>query len=318
MYHYVRDLPRTRYPQIKGLLTEHFDGQLDYIQKHYNVCSFAQVLEATRGGDTLPPNPCLLTFDDGFIDHYVTVFPRLLDRKITAGFYPPSQTTEEHKMLDVHKVHFILASGHDPAELIKEIFALLKPRRETYNLPTDDELYRTLATASRFDPAEVIFIKRILQKGLPEDLRNQLVDELFRKYVSSDEASFACELYMDLPQLKCMAQAGMEIGGHGRKHVWLETLPEADQKDEIDHTVQFLTSIYGRKLSSWVMSYPYGSYNETTIKLLNQVDCHIGLTSKVALVTDLSRPMELERLDTNDLPKSGQAEINTWTQKSRQ
>ena len=34
MYHYVRDLPRTRFPAIHGMRLEHFEGQLDYLTKH--------------------------------------------------------------------------------------------------------------------------------------------------------------------------------------------------------------------------------------------------------------------------------------------
>jgi len=304
MYHYVRDLPHTRFPEIKGLLTRHFEGQLDYIQKHYTVCSFKQILAAARGEEPLPANSCLLPFDDGVSAHYLPVFPRLMDRRITAGFYPPAKPIEEHKMLDVHKIHFILAQGHQPKELIAAIFKLLQERRSRFPLPNDDELYKNYATAGRFDPPEVVFIKRILQKGLPEILRNELVDALFKKYVSQDEETFAAELYMDLSQLRCMAQAGMEIGGHGYRHVWLETLTEAEQKDEIDRTVQFLTKIYNRSPVDWVMSYPYGSFNETTLSILSQTSCRIGLTTKVATVPDLSHLMQMDRLDTNDLPKS--------------
>ena len=34
-YHYVRDLSDTDYPEIKGLLTSEFEGQLDYLSKYY-------------------------------------------------------------------------------------------------------------------------------------------------------------------------------------------------------------------------------------------------------------------------------------------
>ena len=90
-YHYVRDLSRTRYPQIKGLPTQRFEGQLDYITKHYTVCSVGQVVSALKGEDQLPPYPCLLTFDDGLVDHYVTVFPRLEERGIIGSFFQRTQ-----------------------------------------------------------------------------------------------------------------------------------------------------------------------------------------------------------------------------------
>ena len=54
MYHYVRDLAHSRYPRIKGLSIEAFEGQLDYLTTHYTVCSMRQVLEAARGRGALP------------------------------------------------------------------------------------------------------------------------------------------------------------------------------------------------------------------------------------------------------------------------
>ena len=37
MYHYVRDLARSRYPAIKGRTLEAFDAQLDHIAERYTV-----------------------------------------------------------------------------------------------------------------------------------------------------------------------------------------------------------------------------------------------------------------------------------------
>jgi hypothetical protein len=34
MYHFVRDLARSRYPAIKALTVDAFRGQLDYLARH--------------------------------------------------------------------------------------------------------------------------------------------------------------------------------------------------------------------------------------------------------------------------------------------
>jgi peptidoglycan/xylan/chitin deacetylase (PgdA/CDA1 family) len=314
-YHYVRNLPKTRYPKIKGLLTEKFEGQLDYITKHYTVCSLQQVIAAARGEDLLPPNPCLLTFDDGFLDHYLTVFPCLQERRIVGSFYPPARAIEEHKVLDVHKIHFILASTTDYGRLVEEIFQLLQPHRGDYEVPEDGKLYAAYARQGRYDPPEIVFIKRILQRGLPERVRADVMETLFTRYVSMDEEAFAHELYMDMTQLRCMQSNGMEIGGHGYEHTWLETLECGAQQEEIQYTVDFLEKIYGYKPSDWTMCYPYGSYNTTTIQLLENFGCALGLTIKFGLA-DLLNPYEMKRVDTNDLPLSGDAEISDLTREA--
>lgn len=52
MYHYVRELPYTRYPEIKGLKTSLFKEQLAYMQKYYTFVRGRDLIAApcTRGG----------------------------------------------------------------------------------------------------------------------------------------------------------------------------------------------------------------------------------------------------------------------------
>ena len=76
MYHFVRDLRGQRFPEIKGLTVEEFRGQVRYIRRHYNVIGWTELLAALAVADRpLPPRALLLTFDDGYRDHFDNVFP---------------------------------------------------------------------------------------------------------------------------------------------------------------------------------------------------------------------------------------------------
>ncbi len=46
MYHFVRDLKHSRYPEIKGLSLEEFAGQIAYVRRHYNVIGWGELLDA--------------------------------------------------------------------------------------------------------------------------------------------------------------------------------------------------------------------------------------------------------------------------------
>jgi peptidoglycan/xylan/chitin deacetylase (PgdA/CDA1 family) len=303
MYHYVRDLAHSRYPRIKGLSTDRFERQLDHIAANYTVCSLGDLLAACRDGHPPPRNACLLTFDDGFADHFTTVFPRLLARGFTGSFFPPARAILEHSLLDVHKIHCILACTTDSAALAGEMLQLLAPfRRQFPHIAPDAKLREEFAVANRFDNADIIFVKRLLQKGLPEPVREAIADELLLRHVGVAPTVLSRELYMDLPQLQCMANAGMEIGGHGWNHLWLNSLTPEQQHQEITATADFLRLVYRRIPTDWTMSYPSGGYNQTTISLLQKAGCSLALTTQVGLVTRPDRPYELPRLDTNDLP----------------
>jgi peptidoglycan/xylan/chitin deacetylase (PgdA/CDA1 family) len=318
-YHYIRDTSGTRYQGIKALPIKKFDGQLDYITKHYTVCSLAHIISAFCNKERLSHNACLLTFDDGLIDHYLTVFPRLAERGIVGSFYPSAVTVMENKILDVHKIHFILASTDKYDKLINDIFELLKPYREEYAIIEGKQLYNKFVTQfaelSKHDCPEIVFIKSFLQRGLPVKCCSEIVDKLFKYYVNDNEETLAKELYLDISQLRCMAKYGMEIGGHGYTHNWLDTLSKIEQEKEIYLTVDFLTKIYGVTPLNWAMCYPHGSYNNTTIELLKQAGCSLGLTIQHGLVSELSNPMTLNRLDTNDIPFSKHEDICEWTKK---
>jgi peptidoglycan/xylan/chitin deacetylase (PgdA/CDA1 family) len=309
MYHYVRDLRHSRYPAIKGLSIDDFEGQLDYITRHYSVCSTREVVAAAHGRRTLPDNACLLTFDDGLLDHFTIVFPRLARRGLTASFYPPAVASAQGTVLDTHKIHFILAAATDHAALAQRVVVLVDAHQKDADLPSGAALWEQWARPSRFDGADVVFIKRVLQRGLPERVRAAITATLFDEYVGVSEPVFARELYMDVDQLRCLIASGMEVGGHGAAHVWLDNLSPAGQREEIRRTAAFLAEVHGRAAVDWVMCYPFGAYTAETLALLPAAGCALGLTTQVGTVRDLASPFTLPRLDTNDLPRHRDAPI---------
>jgi len=303
MYHYVRDLKRSRYPAIKGLDIEDFIGQIDYIRRHYQVIGADEMMDLVESGEDFPPNALMLTFDDGYIDHFTHVFPILDEKKLSGCFFPSAACVLENQVMDVNKIHFVLASVEDKGRLVDHIHDVVQWQRQVYDLKEPAFYWNKLARAGRFDSAEVMFIKRMLQLELPQPLRSSIVDELFALHVSSDEAAFAAELYMNAHQLACMKRNGMHIGCHGYHHLWLGHLTPEDQAVQIDLSMEFLKNI-GCDLRRWIMCYPHGSFDNHLIDTLKDRRCVLGLTIQAA-VADLKRddPLLLPRLNTNDIPK---------------
>jgi peptidoglycan/xylan/chitin deacetylase (PgdA/CDA1 family) len=114
MYHYVRDLMNSKYPEIKGLDVKLFEEQLQFILKYFTVIRMEELIEAVeRGTNHLPNNSLLLSFDDGYMDHFEHVFPVLNKLGIQGSFFPAAKAIQECRVLDVNKIHFILASVRD-------------------------------------------------------------------------------------------------------------------------------------------------------------------------------------------------------------
>jgi peptidoglycan/xylan/chitin deacetylase (PgdA/CDA1 family) len=314
MYHYVRDLERTRYPRIKGLRLAAFRQQLAYMQRFHHFVTVKDLIAALDGAP-LPSNPAVLTFDDGFADHFQSVFPILSHRKIEGCFFPPCHPILHNTVLDVHKIHFILAST-DEEKLFPVVMDALNAYRDQLSLPSNDAIFAELSVGSRFDSPKVTCIKQLLQHYLPEQERHAIVQSLFARFVSADEATFSAELYMTPDQLQCMSASGMYIGSHGFRHVWLNKVDAQTQIEEVDRSLELLQQI-GAPTRQWVFSYPYGAYNQSLIDAAKQRGCALGLTTEVGLATlDTDHAYTLARLDTNDLPRTDTAEPSHWTQQA--
>jgi peptidoglycan/xylan/chitin deacetylase (PgdA/CDA1 family) len=301
MYHYVRPLERSRYPNIKGRRLSEFRRQLDYLVDRYRLLRVEDVVAAVRGEHALPPDAALLTFDDGFADHYDYVFPLLDERGLQGAFFPPAHSVLDRELLDVHKIQFILASSPDVAALRREVDVRITADRGE-SLQSPDYYWQRYAPASRFDPAEAIYIKRLLQVVLPPQARQRITSQLFARFVTVDEAAFSEELFVSLDQLRLMQRSGMCIGNYGYAHRWLGSLSDEEQRKEVDRGLDLLRQV-GAPEDDWVMCYPYGDWDDRVVHVLRQRSCALGLTTKPR-VADLTKddPLLLPRLDTNDLP----------------
>jgi len=312
MYHYIRDFQKTDYPRIKGLDVRDFHEQVLYLKKHYNILSIEEIIYSIENNVALPQKAAILTFDDGYADHYDYALPILDKYNIKGSFYIPAKTIEEKKVLDVNKIHFILAIQTNISEIIIYLQEKLLEFKDKYNLKSFEYYYSKLAIANRFDHKDIIFIKRLLQVELDEALRNHIVDELFTKTLRRPEDAFSQELYLTKNQITEMVSAGMHIGSHGYEHYWWNHLTKEELKVDLNKSLGFLDSI-GVNMKNWTACYPYGSYSEDAIKILKEKNCKLAFTTKVAVANLQSDNLLLiPRLDTNDLPKDSRAEKNKW------
>ncbi|WP_432514946.1 polysaccharide deacetylase family protein [Kineococcus sp. SYSU DK001] len=302
MYHYVRPLQRTRYPGIKGRTVDEFRGQLEHLRRTYRVIGVEELTAAFEDRRPFDHPTAVLTFDDGFVDHFTHVAPLLVDLGLPGAFYPPAAPVLDRRLLDVHRLHFVLASCHDAPSLARELDDLVRRHAPAVDL---EEMRASLATPSRFDPAEVVYVKRMLQVALPRPTRSVLLGELFTSWVGVDEEVFAEELYLSSDQLRMMRGAGLHVGAHGDQHHWFGSLTGQEQRQELERSVALLQHIGVDISSGWSLCYPYGDRDESTVRTAAELGCTLAMTTEVrGARPDVDAALEVPRFDTNDLPFS--------------
>lgn len=306
MYHYVRDLRNSRYPAIKGLDYHLFKQQMEFFKQNFSVVTMEEVIAAQKESYDLPKNALLLTFDDGYIDHYTYVLPVLKEYKMQGSFFVQGKTFIENTLLDVNKIHFILASTDIQIVLQDLLKRLDYYRGQEFDFPSNDELFSEYAVANRFDCKEVIFIKRILQVVLPENLRSKIASEMFKEHVGIREEVFARELYLSYDQMKCMRENGMFFGIHGYNHYWMNKLSAEELKEDINKALTCMDELIDS--NCWVINYPYGSYSNDVIDYVRSKGSVLGVSTDVGIANlKMCHPFKLPRLDTNDFPPKSDA-----------
>lgn len=301
MYHYVRDLAHSRYPQINGMPLHDFRTQIEYIQERYHVISGEHLMAVVEEEAELPPRAALLTFDDGYLDHFTNVLPILDEAGLPGCFFPPARCILDREVLDVNKIHYVLAAASDVSAVADRVFQRMQEWGDKWELHTWEEYQAAVAGDHRFDEPQVVLVKRLLQRELPRSLRRRILNELFDTYVDVSEAVLAEELYMTLDQLRCLRRHGMYVGSHGNRHAWMNRLTPDEQRTDIDRSLRFLKEI-GTPVEQWIMCYPYGAHDASLRGYVREQGGVVGLaTGGEVAHLDIHDPLFLPRLDTNDI-----------------
>jgi peptidoglycan/xylan/chitin deacetylase (PgdA/CDA1 family) len=298
-YHYVRDVERTPFPGIKALSVEAFEGQLDWLQQRFDVIDGPTFERAVLEGTMFDRPTALLTFDDGFVDHYEYVFPILKSRGVGGIFFLVGGALGTRPVLaNVHKTHFLL-SQLGAGRFAREVAAALAAE----GVSTADEAAHRDGIY-RYDEAPDVRIKRILNYEAPYPVAERVLSTLFARHVG-DCSAFARALYLSGEQVREMAGSGMTFGFHTQSHPVLSRLDRAEQRSELRSGVALIRDLTGQDTVSFC--YPYGfphTYNADTLQTLEECGYSMAFNTvrREAFIGRDAR-YELPRFDTRDVAR---------------
>jgi len=269
-YHYVRDLPRSRFPHIKGMLIDEFVQQVKALPELFEMATLASAIEFLMGRYQPRRNLCLMTFDDGLKEHYAEVTPILAERGIQGVFFPITSCMEDHVVVPVHMNHFLLA-----ALGVKRYRTLFIRALNAFGLQTLAQTTVDQATARRtypLDDAETAQFKYLFNFLLPCRDRDVVVKHLFHEWIG-EESAFASELYMSWAEARDMQRAGMVMGGHSHTHRPLARLTSQELRSDLACCWNFMQANLESQ-DVWPFSYPYGkadSFDANVIEILRRL-----------------------------------------------
>ncbi len=216
-----------------------------------------------------------------------------------------SGVIEDRIVLDINKIHFLLASA-SVDRISTALFGAMDDLRGQHELPTMQECLDRFATPSRWDGPEVAMVKRLLQRGLPQSARRLVVDVLFDEFVGIDPGVFWRDLYMSEPQIRTLIRHGMHVGSHGFSHNRLPDLSEEDLTRELVRSAKTLRRL-GVHETIWTFCYPHGSWDERGAKRMESSGFALALAlgGRDAVIGH-DAIYSVPRVDTNQVPLARQ------------
>lgn len=296
MYHYVRDPQQTRFPSLNALHPLDFERQLDWLASSHRVIGDEEFREGLARGASLD-GTALLTFDDGFVDHW-QVSTSLCTRGWTGVFFVAGRALDTPpRLLNVHRTHFLIAhlGAAGFVDALRGMLAAEAPSAVSA-LSHRPEVYR-------YDDQGDLAAKHLLNYELPFDVADRVLEHLFTMHLG-DETAFAGGLYLSHGQIEAMAAAGMVFGFHTESHRVLSRLGREEQRQELERGVDRIRALTGQ--ASVPMCYPYGhphTYDAATLDVLASCGYSVAFTARRSrAVPSLAARFEIPRFDTRDLP----------------
>lgn len=107
MYHRVLDdeaVPADIDPGMYVTRTA-FERHLQYLREHHEVVDLDELLDWMKGVRTTERPPCVITFDDGWLDNYTVAYPLLRKYGLPGTIFLISEKVGESHLLSWAQVH---------------------------------------------------------------------------------------------------------------------------------------------------------------------------------------------------------------------
>jgi peptidoglycan/xylan/chitin deacetylase (PgdA/CDA1 family) len=292
MYHYVRPKSNDN-GNLRYLTSDQFQSQLDFFDKNYDFLSIEEFKYNFE--NNILSKKVLLTFDDGLIDHFDYVFPILKERNIKGIFYVPSSILINKKILNVHKIHYLL-SKIDARSIYVESEKIIKG----FEMKISKQIKKETYSYSSHDDYE-LRLKKLFNYKLTFEEANLATDNLINYFNLNDKYFY--DLYLNKNQIKEMYNDGQIFGSHTLNHKILSSLNYKDQLHEIKDSFNILSEYIDDSFRS--ISYPFGykfTYNTDTFEALKNQKVDYAFIFDNKIMSSFNN-YEISRIDCNNFIK---------------
>jgi peptidoglycan/xylan/chitin deacetylase (PgdA/CDA1 family) len=231
---YHRVLPDTDELLPGEVSAQSFEAQMIALKSAFNVLPLSEAIARLKS-TSLPARAACITFDDGYADNASIALPILQRHGLPATFFIATAYLNGGRMFNDTVIHAIRHSRIDRVDLTELGLG-------EHELGTLEDKRKALSK-----------ILWNIRYHLPVNQRENAAEEIAQQlaYIPAPK-----DLMMDDRQVKAIADAGMEIGGHTANHPILARLDTAAACQEVAEGKEYLEALLGAKVT--LFAYPNG------------------------------------------------------------
>jgi peptidoglycan/xylan/chitin deacetylase (PgdA/CDA1 family) len=252
-------------PDVSDTTPESFDRQVALLKRYFNLIDTA-ALDAHRAGGPLPPNPALITFDDGYRDNHDQALPILKRHQARAVFFVATKYVDERRLYWWERINRAVAAARGDLRLHYP---------EERRLPVSSAEQRRATT-------QVLLGVVKKHAGLElERFLEELEAAARAPLARTEEQALADVLLMSWDQVRALKAAGMDVQSHSHTHRVLQTMSD----EEVTADLRTSRSILEGQINApvYALAYPAGKPIEAHPGLrraVRRAGIRLGLTTK--------------------------------------
>ncbi|MBO6974260.1 MAG: polysaccharide deacetylase family protein [Prochlorococcus marinus CUG1435] len=253
-----------------NLKTSEFLKIIKIVNKLFKIISLKDYVENYIKRGRFPYSKCAITFDDGTASSLENGIQFLCRKNIPVTIFISTCQIHNKKILDGYYLAALcLESKYESIQI------------ENYTFP--------LKTFT-----QKVYTYKKLQKIVNHKSKDQLIENLINSYpVMGESIKFyrgltKYEIEANLEKFSCL-----NIASHSNNHYSLEEMDFDTQYKEIKDSLDIISSLNGT--NKLYFSYPYGEYNNDTLKVLTS----LGLSASFAVKPknlNINKAFEIERI----------------------
>jgi peptidoglycan/xylan/chitin deacetylase (PgdA/CDA1 family) len=267
----------------------HFREQLEWLSANRTVIRLEDFAERHRRGK-LPANAVAITFDDGYACAASVAAPLLEKCRIAATIFLPFDLIEQRRAFWWDELQEIVL-GHASSTL--------RVRGDTVAIGDADSSDR------QWSPGEPARTPR--HKAFEEMLDHMVPMKPVDLQKTMDELRSQASRVAQVPpgkqpitpeQARALTRDYVEIGSHSLTHPTLTSLTEAEQRREIDESIERGRAMTGSAPKTF--AYPFGTFDAQSQRLVEEAGFSCACATRNAGVSRKARWSNLPRLQVRD------------------